>query len=81
MIKQPTCSDCRFWWAYQGAGAGTGNCRRYAPKPFLGVEWQAAAKAAGDGIPDLGRQALWPKTLEADGCGEYAPRQERRGYV
>lgn len=69
-LRQPTCSGCKYWWAYTGQGEGTGNCRRYAPRPVF-----AAAGA------EAKRDALWPRTQEADGCGEFVTRQERQGFV
>lgn len=55
------CSECKFWKTF--AGGSQGECRRNAPKPAL------AGAAAGCAV-------IWPLTMKADFCGEFAPAKQ-----
>lgn len=97
MNRQPICATCRFWWAYTGKGEGTGNCHRRSPAPasealtaILGIvrfrdalfERSPHESSSGAPVADVyDRQAVWPMTLSADGCGEHVSRDDRQDFV
>jgi len=54
-----TCSKCKHWRKTgQGNAQAYGECRRSAPSPST------------TGGPML--EPVWPRTLDIDGCGEFA---------
>jgi hypothetical protein len=77
--NEPTCSTCRYWWAYAdqdpASAGGTGNCRRYAPRPTFLAELSSYGEQ-----PGIFRQTAWPRTSEGDGCGEHEPHRKRADW-
>ncbi len=67
MSEQRRCATCANWVPFDaealevsGSATGSGECRRYAPRPAVR---DRAAQAA--------RSALWPSTQADDFCGEW----------
>lgn len=73
-----------------------GSCRRHAPHPLFEGPLIVAEILRDEGTLLLGtgkprtdenvdnwwrRFTAWPSTGEHDFCGDYAPRQERKGFV
>jgi len=62
---QMKCEDCRFW-DQDHKTSSLGVCRRYAPRALIGKS------VKGDNALD----AIWPRTVSDQWCGEWVTKIE-----
>jgi hypothetical protein len=74
--SSPDCEQCKFWDFVSDAGPESlkgevvGICRRYAPRPNLGLQDAPDFKDATI------RPVQWPAVFAYQWCGEFAPISE-----
>ena len=64
-----TCRTCKLW-VVDERNEGIGNCRRYAPAPYISGVVNATSPYKVESA------AIWPHTLAVDWCAEYLPDLE-----
>jgi hypothetical protein len=71
-VSDPQCGTCRFW----EPDVVDGECRRRAPLLTVGLLPSFVARTPHDEISYAREgEAVWPRTLKEDWCGEWECRQ------